>query len=404
MAMTAVLFHSVGLHRLPWAYQHIAQPPDRFEAKLRALERARYRSRFFVEVDGARNHDAKEVALTFDDGYLDNWVHVFPILEQLRLKATMFVTPEFIDPRPIIRPRVEPGSYIEDRHEPLSCCAGFLSWSELREMQGSGLVDVQSHGLSHTRHFAGPRIVDFWRPGSSIEPDGPVWMLWNQFPQTKPYYLSPGRAEETRIPYGTPIYENGHALEVRRYFPDTVLDRAATEFVAQNGGEAFFADPHWRNRMVALLEPIRSDTSTAEEGRFENVAESKQRVQAELAKSKALIGEHLNKSVEAFCWPGGGASEATLDLARMLGYRRFTLPPQWQAMGARARDPELVPRVGGCSQLSWRGRELGACTPRELLWRIEAARGSRRHRVLIRASLAGRLGWSISREYLHVFR
>ena len=393
----AVLFHSIGLHRFRWSYQHIAERPTRFEAKLRALAEAGYQSGFFGPVD-ARS-DLREVVLTFDDGYLDNWVHVFPVIERLGLKATIFVTPEFVDPRPVVRPQVDPASYNDVTHDPGSCCAGFLSWPELRAMENSGLVDVQSHGLTHTTHFSGPRIVDFWHPGSSTEPAGPVWMLWNHLPDLKPYYLTVASKEENAIPYGTPVYEHGNALEVPRYFPDELLNETIVTYVQQNGGGRFFDEPRWRDRLTTFAEvAVGQKGSASDAGQFETKVAFGVRVQSELAASKGIIERQLDKSVAAFCWPGGGATERTVDMARQLGYRSFTLPPKWQTVAGRALFPDFVARMGSCASMRWRGRDLGECTPSEFLWRVEAARGSRRHRLLVKASLGVRLTSSFARH------
>ena len=45
----------------------------------------------------------KDIVLTFDDGYLDNWVFAYPLLEKYNLRGTIFVNPEFVDPSLEIR-------------------------------------------------------------------------------------------------------------------------------------------------------------------------------------------------------------------------------------------------------------------------------------------------------------
>ena len=66
----------------------------------------------------------KRVALTFDDGYIDNYQHAFPALRQFGMKATFFVIVNKIG------------------------TSGFMTWEQLREMQAQGM-SIQSHTLNH---------------------------------------------------------------------------------------------------------------------------------------------------------------------------------------------------------------------------------------------------------------
>jgi peptidoglycan/xylan/chitin deacetylase (PgdA/CDA1 family) len=65
------------------------------------------------------------VALTFDAGYEDFYRNVYPVLEQYRLKATLFV--------------IVSGVGME----------GGVTWDQLRQMRRSGLVEIGSHSYDH---------------------------------------------------------------------------------------------------------------------------------------------------------------------------------------------------------------------------------------------------------------
>jgi len=81
--------------------------------------------------------ESSSVALTFDDGTRDFLENALPVLEQLHLPATLYVSPERV------------GS------------PGFLDWSELKRMVGP-IVAVQSHGLDH-RSLGRMDSVELWR-------------------------------------------------------------------------------------------------------------------------------------------------------------------------------------------------------------------------------------------------
>lgn len=393
----AVMFHSVGLDQWQWRSAHIAEPLKTFERKIAALARAGWQSVSIEEVynDKPDGTSKKKVLLTFDDGYLDNWVHVFPVLEKYGMKATIFVNPDFVDNRNIVRPQLAPGSICDKDHLPNKCCAGFLSWPEMRLMEESGLIDIQSHALTHTWYFKGPEIVDFWHPGAATEPAGPIWMLWNRFPDFKPFYLTEAAKYELRIPYGTPIYEHGKSLVTRRYFPDErSLTMRLVEYVERHGGVAFFNNSKWRMRLQNIVERHRiSASSKSPSGHYESDAEYQNRVQCELSSSKETIEKKLNKRVEALCWPGGGVTEDVLDIARKAGYRYFTLPSAWKPGRAKGKYMDMIPRIGSMSNIVWHGLKLGRPTGKEFIWNIEGQKSSFCKKWLGRSAKAVRIAF-----------
>ncbi|MBO4401420.1 MAG: polysaccharide deacetylase family protein [Selenomonadaceae bacterium] len=68
---------------------------------------------------------SNSVVITFDDGHVDAYKNVFPILQKYNVRATFFITTDFINLYPT-----------------------YLTWDQIREMQASGLVDIESHTLN----------------------------------------------------------------------------------------------------------------------------------------------------------------------------------------------------------------------------------------------------------------
>lgn len=69
----------------------------------------------------------KTIAITFDDGSVDNFVCAFPILKKYQLPATMFVITQEVG-------RVKPK---RDK----------LTWKHIKVMQESGLITIGSHAI-----------------------------------------------------------------------------------------------------------------------------------------------------------------------------------------------------------------------------------------------------------------
>lgn len=68
----------------------------------------------------------KPVILTFDDGYRDFYIDVFPILKKYNVKAIAYIVPNFLD---------KPNN--------------LTSW-QLKEIAQSGLVEIGAHTMDHT--------------------------------------------------------------------------------------------------------------------------------------------------------------------------------------------------------------------------------------------------------------
>ncbi len=124
-----LLYHSLDPGSDPAA-------PERFRAHMEALTEAGYN---FVALDQVRAYvreggalPDKPVLLTFDDGYLDNYLYAFPVLKELEIPAVIFT----------IAGGVGQTEHYKDTEFPIT---PRFSYDQAAEMVSSGLVTIQSH-------------------------------------------------------------------------------------------------------------------------------------------------------------------------------------------------------------------------------------------------------------------
>jgi peptidoglycan/xylan/chitin deacetylase (PgdA/CDA1 family) len=303
-------------------------------------------------MSGERQCDSKSIVLVFDDGYLDNWVTVYPLLKKYGMCGAVYVNPEFVDPGNQVRPTLDD---VPDSKAPQT---GFMNWAELKQVDESGVLDVQSHSLTHTWYFTGPKIVDYYTPSSAV---AYPWMAWNVRPERKPFYLQ--EDQTSFVPWGTPVFEYEKSLLARRFFPDAKRVQEVVSLVANDADAA----------------SLQSADRSPFPGTYETEKEYEARVRGELAESKAIIEHKLSKTVEFLCWPGGGVNDVAKRLAVEAGYKSWTLPSieQRNKRNRPGEDPGQIRRLPAVRDILFFGKKWGVGSERLVLLEILAHQESR---------------------------
>ncbi|MDQ3261744.1 MAG: polysaccharide deacetylase family protein [Pseudomonadota bacterium] len=137
--------------------------PGTFTDHMGYLARAGYTTltadQFLGFLQGSYPAPSNSVLITFDDGYLDNYVYAYPTLRSLGLHAVIFcVTGWLSDGRP--RNHVGASTALPTCPNHSACkqviAAGradevMLRWSEVQQMSDDGTIEVHSHTHTHTR-------------------------------------------------------------------------------------------------------------------------------------------------------------------------------------------------------------------------------------------------------------
>jgi hypothetical protein len=333
------MYHSVADSYMQIPYGHLIHPTYQFERCIKYLHDNRYVTigldELYQHLRFQKSIPDKSIILTFDDGYLDNWVFVYPILKKYKMKGTIFVSPEFVDTSSLCRPNLDDVERGEIQRKSLKF-VGFLSWEEMRVMEASGVMDIQCHTLSHTRYFCSDRIIDFHHPGDNYD-----WLWWNRFPEKK--YRWGVESQQELLGFGTPVYENGRSLAIRRYYEDLSLNAFLVGFVKDHGEKAFFQNSRWKSILLREANDYRHKHNGT--GRYETQSEYQKRLHLEIVESKRLIEEKLSKKVNFLCWAGGAFTDESLDLAMKSDYLATSKGTQPNAIGS---VPSRFHRINPC--------------------------------------------------------
>ena len=349
-SLPVIMYHSVHT----WHNRGLVISPELFDEQCRAMAEAGWRCASLPEAENYLLHGEplppKTAWLTFDDGYLDNYVYAWPILKKYGLHGTVCATLELVENTGAPRLNLEDVWAGRAAMEDLPVSANpmrphaalgfeerkdtFLNWEEVRRMETSGVMHTIAHSLRHDKVFVSPRYAGFFQPQKRVRTFDRVWgqILW-----------------------GLPCFEIEAALASRAFIPSEKLLEAVAGLVPQDkiAAHAFFQDAD----KVADLEQLVAGFAPEELGALESESAMFERFKAEFARCKERLEAETASPVRTFCWPWGKFSAPAREAAKEVGFSVFVTT----APGAnRPGRPEAVKRIN-----------VKARPPKELLKRMD---------------------------------
>jgi peptidoglycan/xylan/chitin deacetylase (PgdA/CDA1 family) len=110
---------------------NLCVPPELFEKQLQEILDLGFTpitaSEYYQAMANHAPLPKNPILLTFDDGYADNYTQLFPILKKYNVKGIVFPITGLVNENP-----------------------NFLSTTQMKEMEQSGLVEFGSHTKNHT--------------------------------------------------------------------------------------------------------------------------------------------------------------------------------------------------------------------------------------------------------------
>ncbi len=123
ISVPVLMYHAVSDDL--WGFDELFVSPSDLDAQLAYLVENGYDPIFFEDLAHLKDYD-KPVILTFDDGYLDNYTELYPLLKKHNVKATVFV--------------ITSAMGVSQRS---------MTKEQVKELSDSGLVSIQSHTVTH---------------------------------------------------------------------------------------------------------------------------------------------------------------------------------------------------------------------------------------------------------------
>ena len=154
--LAVLCYHRIGIPPPGSGLKSLWVSPEKFRSQIKYLADNGYKTLLFSEVSAAAASRAglpeKAVLITFDDGYENNYTEAWPVLREFGAKGNIFVVFNTVGKANLWHnPATEPW-------------INMATPEMLDEMQKSGLVEIGSHAMSHTR-------LD------SLEPENAAWEI-----------------------------------------------------------------------------------------------------------------------------------------------------------------------------------------------------------------------------------
>jgi peptidoglycan/xylan/chitin deacetylase (PgdA/CDA1 family) len=128
----------LAYHSINNANSSLRVSPKQFEEHMHYLYNKNYKVVPLKEALAQGRVARKTIAITFDDGYKDNYTNAFPILKKYNFPATIFLVSDYVNTNK---------TFWWDEQVDKNA-SKLLNWPEIKEMQ-KNKIDFGSHTSSH---------------------------------------------------------------------------------------------------------------------------------------------------------------------------------------------------------------------------------------------------------------
>jgi peptidoglycan/xylan/chitin deacetylase (PgdA/CDA1 family) len=138
-----LMYHLVTPHPPGCRTRGMRVRPEDFERQLRWLRENHFHFATLSELSGENPPPPRTVAITFDDGYEDNFTTALPLLRRYGARATLYLVADREEGSDWSAKKKAHHNSGELTREPK------LSDEQVREMIDSGLIELAAHTLTH---------------------------------------------------------------------------------------------------------------------------------------------------------------------------------------------------------------------------------------------------------------
>lgn len=120
-----IMYHNIDENSLT---SRLSVLPESFKTQMRFLKNQHYNVVKLEDLARMVKKDrfpSKTIAITFDDGYENNYLKAYPVLKELGLHATIFIIPAMVGTE------------------------GYMTWGQIIEMSESGAISIGIHSMTH---------------------------------------------------------------------------------------------------------------------------------------------------------------------------------------------------------------------------------------------------------------
>jgi poly-beta-1,6-N-acetyl-D-glucosamine N-deacetylase len=227
------------------------------------------------------------VMITFDDGYYDNYLNVFPLLKAYNIKATIFLNTAYIKDKVENRSSTIIQSSPKANQEAINnfyktgsaASDQYLSWEEIKEMYKSGLCDFQAHTHTHKVAFINYKLRKIIEGNNYGREE--IGLFEGNVEEGLPVFYSRGETSETKV-----RLKERFISDFRKYYFENIcrLKSKEEKLIRANG----FIKKY-----------------DHEIGETESEKERELRIRNEIRLNIDNIESHLKNKVFAFAWPYG---------------------------------------------------------------------------------------------------